>query len=107
MRRKSMYMGSLVVFLLMWRMLGFAAAFSRDEPSFSATTFQATSTALQPETGADALIPVTGETPAQKRIPTLAIFLGFTAVLGILVWLNAVNKPATRYIHQDDPPEKP
>jgi hypothetical protein len=107
MTRKSIYMGSLVIFLLIWRMVGFAAAFPSAESSFSATASPAASTALQPEAGAEALIPVTGETAAEKRIPTVAILLGFIAVLGILVWLNAVNKPSNTYVRPNDPPEKP
>jgi hypothetical protein len=90
MNRKSFFAGTLVGFLLLWRMLGFAAATVRGSTVSQAPEPPLISTPARPEALARPAIPVTGNEPAQIGAWQVLGLLGLgAAILIVLILMGA------------------
>ena len=106
MNRRLIYLWSLLGFFLMWGVFGFVAAAPRSEPDVQIAAPPGESTTVQPDSGGEALIPVTGEAQTGSSVPVGYILLGFIAVLGLLALLNAANKTSSINVRHKDPPDE-
>lgn len=98
MNRKLVYTFSLVAFLLVWGVFGFAATPSRAEAAFQVASPPADTTAVVPAGTTEPFIPVTGE-PEPVWVEILAFYglIGLTALFLIFAMLNEANKSTVPY----------
>lgn len=107
MTRKVIYTLTLITFVLMWGVFGFAAAPVTAQPALQDTVVPVTvvSTVIVP--GATQLVPVTGNDPAATNVMMLLFygFLGLLAIVLLVALFASANK--TVYVRRDGPPPPP
>lgn len=105
MNRKLIYTFSLIGFFVLWGVFGFAAGAPHNDPMSQVTPAEQDSTVIVPEVTAQAAIPVTGDPKMQTEVLLIYVFFGLLALLIILAFLNAANKPRTTYVPPKEPPD--
>lgn len=103
MNRKLITTFSLLIFFLMWGVVGFIGAKPRSEAALQATALPEQTSVIAPEVTPNAAIPVTGQTQPGARILFVYILFGLGALFLILALLNAANKQTVLYAHRKEP----
>lgn len=108
MTRKMIYTLTLLTFVVLWGLFGFATAPAHAQPALQDTVVPAVTivnTVVAPVT--TQLVPVTGSDPAATNVMMLLFygFLGLLAIVLLVALFASANR--TAYVRRDGPPPPP